>query len=193
MIRPYLWFCRVLFCCTRTAGAVGTRLSLRPLIIRRRNRFAKLGRIVPRDRGGVSFQLFEIRIGNGAHSLSTSSWRRPGPIRRGAHVERRWSTAFVQQRPRPGVMGPGLRQDDIVCVASECVQGWAKGASRAVPTIHRQSHPERWARFHLRSSSFLLRSSSFGGQVELRRTLLPTLYAGRSGAQENGTAHSCHR
>ena len=32
MIRLYLWFCRVLFCCTRTAGAVGTRLSLRPLI-----------------------------------------------------------------------------------------------------------------------------------------------------------------
>jgi hypothetical protein len=36
MIRLYLWFCRVLFCCTRTAGAVGTRLSLRPLMIRRR-------------------------------------------------------------------------------------------------------------------------------------------------------------
>jgi hypothetical protein len=36
MIRLYLWFCRVLFCCTRTAGAVGTRLSLRPLIFRRR-------------------------------------------------------------------------------------------------------------------------------------------------------------
>jgi len=31
MIRLYLWFCRVLFCCTRTMGAVGTRPSLRPL------------------------------------------------------------------------------------------------------------------------------------------------------------------
>jgi hypothetical protein len=31
MIRLYLWFCRVLFCCTRTMGAVGTRSSLRPL------------------------------------------------------------------------------------------------------------------------------------------------------------------
>jgi hypothetical protein len=64
-----------------------------------------------------------------AHTPSTSSWRRPGPIRRGAHVERRWSTAFVQ-RLRPGVMGPGLRQDDTVCVASESVQGWAKAHLR---------------------------------------------------------------
>jgi hypothetical protein len=31
MIRLYLWFCRVLSCCTRTMGAVGTRPSLRPL------------------------------------------------------------------------------------------------------------------------------------------------------------------
>jgi toxin HigB-1 len=30
MLRPNLWFCRVLFCCTRTMGAVGTRPSLRP-------------------------------------------------------------------------------------------------------------------------------------------------------------------
>jgi hypothetical protein len=35
MIRLYLWFCRVLFCCTRTMGAVGTRPSLRPLQISR--------------------------------------------------------------------------------------------------------------------------------------------------------------
>src|SRR5450432_1741318 len=27
----HLWFCRVLFCCTRTMGAVGTRSFLRPL------------------------------------------------------------------------------------------------------------------------------------------------------------------
>ena len=32
--------------------------------------------------------------------------------------------------------------------------GWAKGASRAVPTIHPQSHPEWWARFRLRSPSY---------------------------------------
>src|SRR5882724_10471567 len=32
MIRLYLWFCRVLFCCTRTMGAVGTRPSLRPCV-----------------------------------------------------------------------------------------------------------------------------------------------------------------
>jgi hypothetical protein len=31
LIRLYLWFCRVLFCCTRTMGATGTRSSLRPL------------------------------------------------------------------------------------------------------------------------------------------------------------------
>src|ERR1700690_634473 len=36
----------------------------------------------------------------------------------------------------------------------ETDSGWAKGALRAVPTIHRQFHPERWARFHLRSSSY---------------------------------------
>jgi hypothetical protein len=93
----------------KTAGASGARHSLRPLIFRRRHCLAKLGRIVPRERGSVSFQLFENRIGNGvrAHTPSTSSWRRPRPIRRGAHVERRWSTAFVQQ-PRSGVMGPGF-------------------------------------------------------------------------------------
>src|SRR5216683_2647948 len=39
MIRLYLWFCRVLFCCTRTMGAVGTRPSLRPLLISRAVRF----------------------------------------------------------------------------------------------------------------------------------------------------------
>jgi hypothetical protein len=33
MIRLYLWFCRVLFCCTRTMGAVapGLPCALRPL------------------------------------------------------------------------------------------------------------------------------------------------------------------
>jgi hypothetical protein len=34
MFGSYLWFCRVLFCCTRAAGAVGTRPSLRPLFKR---------------------------------------------------------------------------------------------------------------------------------------------------------------
>jgi hypothetical protein len=37
MIRLYLWFCRVHFFCTRTMGAVGTRPSLRPLLLRGRN------------------------------------------------------------------------------------------------------------------------------------------------------------
>ena len=76
----------------------------------------------PREERGevtrnASRVLFENRIGIGAHTLSTSSWRRPGPIRRGARGERRWLTAFAQ-RPRPGVMGPGLRQDDTVCIGS---------------------------------------------------------------------------
>jgi len=35
MIRLYLWFCRVLFFCTRTMGAVGTRPSLAPSVISR--------------------------------------------------------------------------------------------------------------------------------------------------------------
>jgi hypothetical protein len=91
------------------AGALGTRSSLRPLISFGRHCLAKLGRIVPRERGGVSFQLFENRIGNGAHTPSTSSWRRPGPIRRVAHVGRCWSTAFAATKawgygswPSPG-------------------------------------------------------------------------------------------
>src|SRR5437667_1071818 len=49
MIRLYLWFCRVLFCCTRTMGAVGTRPSLRPLLISRAARFHQLGHFVPRE------------------------------------------------------------------------------------------------------------------------------------------------
>src|ERR1700676_409223 len=40
--------------------------------------------------------------------------RRPGPIRRDAHVERRGSTAFAQHE-HFGVMGPGLRRDDVRC------------------------------------------------------------------------------
>jgi len=60
---------------TRGCGRIGARHSLRPLIFRWRNRLAKLGRIVPRDRGSVSFQLFENRIGNGARALHP---RRPG-------------------------------------------------------------------------------------------------------------------
>jgi hypothetical protein len=42
MIRLYLWFCRVLFCCRRAMGAVGTRPSLRPLFFR--GRFALITR-----------------------------------------------------------------------------------------------------------------------------------------------------
>jgi hypothetical protein len=45
MIRLYLWFCRVLFCCTRTMGAVGTRPSLRPPFTR--GRFALITRTLP--------------------------------------------------------------------------------------------------------------------------------------------------
>src|SRR5258708_25775162 len=50
MIRLYLWFCRVLFFCTRTMGAVGTRPSLRPLLISRAVRFQHLGHFMPRER-----------------------------------------------------------------------------------------------------------------------------------------------
>jgi hypothetical protein len=50
MIRPYLWFCRVLFVCTRTMGAVGTRPSLRPLPFRGRS-MAQLGRAARRGNG----------------------------------------------------------------------------------------------------------------------------------------------
>jgi hypothetical protein len=34
MSRPSLWFCRVLFCCTRAMGAASSRPSLRPLLSR---------------------------------------------------------------------------------------------------------------------------------------------------------------
>ena len=34
-VRLNLWFCRVLFCCTRTVGAAGTRPSLRPHLCKR--------------------------------------------------------------------------------------------------------------------------------------------------------------
>jgi len=37
MSRPSLWFCRVLFCCTRAMGAASSRPSLRPLRFRGRN------------------------------------------------------------------------------------------------------------------------------------------------------------
>jgi hypothetical protein len=50
MIRLYLWFCRVLFCCTRTMGAVGTRPSLRPLSFEG-GLLEQLGHFVPRERG----------------------------------------------------------------------------------------------------------------------------------------------
>src|SRR5260370_31152480 len=43
--------------------------------------------------------------------------RKQGPIRRGACVERRWWTTFVQQ-PKPVVMGPCFRRDDKVSRAT---------------------------------------------------------------------------
>src|SRR5689334_11806416 len=57
MFGSYLWFCRVLSCCTRTMGAVGTRPSLRPLDIRGRCFGKARARCVPRERkvtpGGI--------------------------------------------------------------------------------------------------------------------------------------------
>jgi hypothetical protein len=41
MSGSYLWFCRVLSCCTRTMGAVGTRPSLRPLLFEEGDAFRK--------------------------------------------------------------------------------------------------------------------------------------------------------
>jgi hypothetical protein len=49
MFGPYLWFCRVRSCCTRTMGAVGTRPSLRPPSFRGADDLAKLGRMMPRE------------------------------------------------------------------------------------------------------------------------------------------------
>jgi hypothetical protein len=49
MIRLYLWFCRVLFCCTRTMGAVGTRPSLRPPVSSRAVLATTRARSAPRD------------------------------------------------------------------------------------------------------------------------------------------------
>ena len=69
---------------------------------------------------------------------------RPGPIRRGARVERRWSRAFAQ-RPRPGVMGPGLRQDDTVYVASAChfsLPPGSHGCARSARTSPREERGE---------------------------------------------------
>jgi hypothetical protein len=61
MIRLYLWFCRVLFCCTRTMGAVGTRPSLRPLYFRGRF-LQQLGRIrAARTRSRVSLRCHAPR------------------------------------------------------------------------------------------------------------------------------------
>src|SRR5258708_30996808 len=43
-----------LFFYTRGCGCIGARHSPRPLFSERRNRFAKLGRLEPRERGAVS-------------------------------------------------------------------------------------------------------------------------------------------
>src|SRR6476620_7413938 len=48
---------------------------------------------------------------NEATSL-VSSWRTPGPIARGPSVETDCSTRRAFAKPLPGVMGPGVRQDD---------------------------------------------------------------------------------
>src|SRR5271156_6866366 len=60
---------------TRGCGCIGHPAFPAPSDTRGWHRFAKLGRIVPRECGGVSFQLFENRIGNGARTLYP---RRPG-------------------------------------------------------------------------------------------------------------------
>ena len=43
--------------CTGPMGAIGTRFSLRPLHDKEGERYAKLGRIAPRERGCVSFAV----------------------------------------------------------------------------------------------------------------------------------------
>jgi len=48
MFGSYLWFCRVLFCCTRTMGAIGTRPSLRPHHHERASCMQSPGATVPR-------------------------------------------------------------------------------------------------------------------------------------------------
>jgi hypothetical protein len=146
-VRATLTFAR------KTAGASGARHSLRPLIFRWRHCLAKLGRIVPRECGAVSFQLFENRIGNGARTLHP---RRPGEGQDPYAAARMWRDAgrrlFAQQL-RPGVMGPWLSPGRHRLYSVRIRTRVGKGALRAVPTIHRQSDPERWARFRLRSSS----------------------------------------
>ena len=54
MFRLNLWFCRVLFDCTRTMGAASTRHSLRPLVSDEGGSIKKLGRNAPRERRVVS-------------------------------------------------------------------------------------------------------------------------------------------
>ena len=56
MIRLYLWFCRVLFCCTRAMGAVGTRPSLRPLLFRGRS-MVQLGCDARRENADLCLKL----------------------------------------------------------------------------------------------------------------------------------------
>jgi len=64
MIRLYLWFCRVVFCCTRTMGAVGTRPSLRPPLFRGRL-IAKLGRDARRETADLCLSNWRIVASHG--------------------------------------------------------------------------------------------------------------------------------
>jgi hypothetical protein len=82
-----------------TAGAARTRSSLRPLSSGA-NEFAKLGRCVSRDRGGLPGYLkarSASKMGRGITSIVRPSKRPLRTIRRTA-TSRRWPTAGLQSR-----------------------------------------------------------------------------------------------
>jgi hypothetical protein len=59
VIRLNLWSTRALFVRT-TAGAIGTRLSLRPLFAKEGEADANLGRIAPREHERISYRCLKF-------------------------------------------------------------------------------------------------------------------------------------
>jgi hypothetical protein len=120
MLRLNLWSYPRAFCCTGPTGATSTRLSLRPPFIERVKREAKLGQILPRERGLASPRYLTFE----SQSLPRRPGLDPGPITTGRSDMLRCNRLLAPQH-LPVVMGPRVREDDSDARRARIV-GWVE-------------------------------------------------------------------
>ena len=81
-----------------TAGAIGTRLSLRPLFLGEGEIDANLGRIAPRERERVSSRCLKFEF-DGAEREGELMWQRVGRIMIRRYEATRWRVTPLAPTP----------------------------------------------------------------------------------------------